>query len=240
MLPIKVIVAGLLAVAFIADCSKKKTTPVKGLATTPASVPTTATASQDIFDEFYKEDSSAGKKAMGAPAKNAPPSRSSVKPEFSENGRFVVQVSTVRSRVLADEVASKLSSKGYPAYVAQVENPTPSLYGTYYRVRIGGFTGISAAKSFGENSLSADGYEYWVDNRSNDNVGLQGSGMGGGDTYYSQPAPEQPTQPQAAPAPASTYTPEPASQEFQSSPAPAPAPSTPAAETKSEWGNEGW
>lgn len=240
MLPIKVIVAGLLAVAFVADCSKKKTTPDKGHATTPATVPTTATASQDIFDEFYKEDSSASKKATAPAPKSTTTSRSSVKPDFSDNGRFIVQVSTVRSRLLADEVASKLSAKGYPAYVAQVENPTPSLYGTYYRVRIGGFTGISAAKSFGENSLSAEGYEYWVDNRSNDNVGLQGGGMGSGDAYYSQPAPEQTMQPQATPAPASTYTPETASQEFQSSPAPAPAPATPATETKSEWGNEGW
>jgi hypothetical protein len=66
----------------------------------------------------------------------------------------------------------------YPAYTAAVQNPTPSLSGTYYRVRIGGFAGFAAAKAFAEKSLVTNGYQYWVDRKSNDNVGMEGNGLG--------------------------------------------------------------
>lgn len=255
MFPLKIVITGLVVFAVVASsgCLKKKSSKDKEFAATgTAQATTTPAASQDIFDEFYKEDSAAKKSpAVTTPE---PPARAPLNVAFSENGRFVVQVSTVRSRALADDITAKLNAKGYPAYVAEVMNPTPALSGTYYRIRIGGFTGISVARSFGENTLAAEGYEYWVDNRSNDNVGLQGDGMGGGDTYYtSQPAattpdyqpsyaaPATPYQPPAEPAkptPASSYTPESAAQEFETSP----STTTPAAGTqnKSEWGNEGW
>jgi len=265
MVPGKVLIAGILLITVMAGCSKKKEALDK---TTPTTTPVTTTpaASQDIFDEFYKEDTAARKAPEPQPVQREQPARSYEAPEFDENGRFVVQVSTVRSRALADDIASKLSAKGYPAYVAEVESPTPALPGTYYRIRIGGFNRVSKARSFGENILSAEGYEYWVDNRSNDNVGLQGGGMGGGDTYYSsQPAQTYQPEPSAYPSssnntyapatpsntyppPAQEYTPESATQEFNATPAPAPAtpaapatqPSTTPEEQNSEWGNEGW
>lgn len=244
MVPVNIIITGMVAIVVMSGCTKKKSPSDKDFTATPPT--TTPAASQDIFDEFYKEDTGQPKVAESKPVKKEPVVRSSITPEFTENGRYVVQISTVRSRSLADDVAAKLTAKGYPAYVAQVDNPTPSLSGTYYRVRVGGFNAISKARSFGENTLSADGFEYWVDNRSNDNVGLQGGSMGGGDTYYtSQPAPSYSEPEVATPAPAPKAAPSPApapasqpQQEFNATPAPA-APMAPA-DADNEWGNEGW
>jgi hypothetical protein len=264
MFPVKIVIAGLVVIAVMAGCNKKENSKETEFSSTPATTATKPTASQDIFDEFYKEDTAAKKAAATTPAQTEPVVRAPVTAEFSENGRFVVQVSTVRSRALADDISAKLSAKGYPSYVVQVDNPTPSLSGTYYRVRIGGFSRISAARSFGENTLAAEGYEYWVDNKSNDNVGLQGSGMGGGDTYYSsQPPsspepvnsfqssytspsavesqPQPPTEAPVAPVPASSYTPESATKEFEATPsttAPSPAPSPAPATTPDPVGKE--
>lgn len=220
MSPVNIFIAGLIIVTAMTGCTKKQAAEDKDFASTPAT--TTPAASQDIFDEFYKEDTTTRQDASIEPIKEEPVVRAAETVEFVENGRYVVQVSTVGSRALADEVAAKFSAKGYPSYVAEVQNPTPSLPGTYYRIRIGGFTGISTARSFGENSLVLDGYDYWVDNRSNDNVGLQGGDMGG-DTYYtseetSQPAYQeaepvaaQPAYNETQPAAAEVYSPEPVS-----------------------------
>ncbi|ERP32034.1 SPOR domain-containing protein [Chitinivibrio alkaliphilus] len=99
-------------------------------------------------------------------------------PEFYTDGAYVVQISTIASQDIAEDVARKLEDSGYPVYIAEVLNPSPQLLGTYYRVRIGGFRSISAAEQFGDNVLVPQGYSYWVDNRSNDNVGIGDYGLG--------------------------------------------------------------
>jgi hypothetical protein len=147
---------------------------------------TTPADTADIFKEFYSEDTTK-KKAGGKTTKagkqetfSPSASSSSFQPEFSANGRYTVQITCVRSKSFADGMTGKMKDKGYPAYVAEVQNPTPNLSGTLYRVRIGGFASLSAAKSFGENILTPSGYEYWVDKKSNDNVGMEGYGLGSG------------------------------------------------------------
>ena len=238
MLPGKLIVTGMLIMTVAAGCTKKKSDKDNEFASS-AKPATTQAATQDIFDEFYKEDSASAKTEK--PVQTQPVVRSHDTPSFSENGRYCVQVSTLPSRSLADAVAAKLSAKGYPSYVAEVQNPTPALPGTFYRVRIGGFDGVGAARSFGDGTLATDGYEYWVDKRSNDNVGLDGYGMGGsGDTYYSTPAEASgaystyPSEP--PPAPATTYTPEPAAEPEPPPPQPEAAPQTTTPATTNEWG----
>ena len=72
--------------------------------------------------------------------------------------------------MLADELATEFKEKGYPSYVIEVRNPTPSLTGTYYRVRIGGFSTSVDAKAFAENILVPAHFEYWVDRKANESA----------------------------------------------------------------------
>jgi hypothetical protein len=180
----KILCIGILVIlALFSGCNKGKNTAAKKAEINKA-LSTADTA--DIFKEFYSEDTakkSPAKKTFGKTAKNetfSPSAASSSQVEFSENGRYVVQVSCVKSEKFADKMAGGLKEKGYPAYVSEVQNPTPNLSGAYYRIRIGGFKAFSAAKSFGENTLSPNGYQYWVDKKSNDKVGMEGYGLGTG------------------------------------------------------------
>lgn len=174
--------------ALFIGCSKQdKQNAMKKGAELPAMGKKSALDTSDIFKEFYSDDTagqgetkkSSGKASLKGKTFSPASSAASASGEFSQNGRYVVQVSCVLSKSFAEKIASSLKEKNFPAYTAAVQNPTPQLSGTYYRVRIGGFGGISAAKSFGENSLVAAGYEYWVDKKSNDNVGMEGYGLGG-------------------------------------------------------------
>lgn len=142
----------------------------------------------DIFDEFYKEDLNSVEQTPTTPTRTdtQPVKQTTQKPKpstgFSENGRYVIQVSTVRTKAFAENLAAKLIDMGFPAYVAEVQNPKPELPGTYYRIRIGGFSTTVSAREFGESILKPEGYDYWVDNRANDRVGIDGSGLGSGNS----------------------------------------------------------
>ena len=169
----------------------------------------------DIFKEFYSDDTAgqAGSKKGSAKAASksqtfSPTSTVSASPgEFVENGRYVVQVSCVRSKSLAEKVAATFKEKKFPAYIAEVQNPTPALTGTFYRIRIGAFSGLSSAKSFGDNTLVPAGNEYWVDKKSNDNTGMEGYGLGNGAAQVSpSPSPSSSWSSSPAEAPASSET----------------------------------
>ena len=129
--------------------------------------------SDAIFDEFY-EESKPEKQEEITPPENLQKSPMRSQLQFFPNGQYVVQVTCVQSKNYARKIAIKMEDKGYPAYIAEVEDPTPNLAGLYHRVRIGGFSTYNSAKVFGEDYLVPDGYEYWVDNRSNDNIGFAG------------------------------------------------------------------
>ena len=180
----------MVTLACVFGCSKQeKTSAMKKSAEIPdisKSAPKNSDTA-DIFKEFYSDDTAQknpGKKQSNkfakAEPKNhtfSPASAGASAGEFSENGRYVLQVSCVKSRAYAKKMAEGLKEKGYPAYVAEVGNPTPALSGDYYRVRIGGFSAYSSAKAFGENTLSPSGLQYWVDKKANDKVGIEGSGL---------------------------------------------------------------
>ena len=204
----------LVILALFLGCSKGKNTAAKKTGGVPEISKTLSSTADtaDIFKEFYSEDTAkkspagkttgktrktAGKNETFSPASAASASSA----DFSENGRYVVQVSCVKSQSFADKMAGGLKDKGYPAYVAEVQNPTPSLSGTFYRIRIGAFKVFSAAKAFGENTLSPNGFQYWVDKKSNDKVGMEGYGLGAG------PAAGNATSSyENAPTPASTWS----------------------------------
>jgi hypothetical protein len=180
----------------------------------------------DIFNEFYKDSAVSPqmeKKNTKTFSMKVPESPAT---EFAENGRWVVQIATMGSRVLADELATEFKEKGYPAYMAEVQNPTPELQGTYYRVRIGAFASRSAAAAFGENVLKPANYDYWVDRKSNDGVGVESNF---GENSYSPPPPVYtPPAPAEPYAPVQTYKPpEPSSKDILPTPPAPPAPAPP-------------
>ncbi len=232
------------ALALIPGCNKKGAQPTakKGSGTLELSKKSSSDTS-DIFKEFYSDDTAgqgASKKSSAkAPSKTQTFSPSSAPSanagEFQENGRYVVQVSCVQAKSFAEKVVSTLKEKNFPAYIAEVQNPTPALTGTFYRIRIGGFGGFSSAKTFGDNTLVPGGYEYWIDKRSNDNTGMEGYGLGSGaGAASSAPASTgnagTPSSSWSSPAPATESS---SSSGFgqsdfnaaSSAPAPAPAPS---------------
>jgi len=248
----------MVTLACVFGCSKQeKTSAMKKSAEIPdisKSAPKNSDTA-DIFKEFYSDDTAQknpGKKQSNkfakAEPKNhtfSPASAGASAGEFSENGRYVLQVSCVKSRAYAKKMAEGLKEKGYPAYVAEVGNPTPALSGDYYRVRIGGFSAYSSAKAFGENTLSPSGLQYWVDKKANDKVGIEGSGLGGGpanpsatSSYESAATPAASSSwstanPTPSPSASATATPAPATQSQAApsaqsvEPAPAASPATP-------------
>ena len=196
MLPGKLLVVGVTATAlFFSGCVKKQKNSADLAAqksnTSTQTGSSNATSSDDIFNEFYKDENGSSDKVNSketfTPSGNASASKAnySSKTEFNENGRYVLQISTVRSHSFAEKLKNKLENAGFPAYVAEVENPTPALSGTYYRIRIGAFSTIAAARAFGENTLKSLGYDYWIDNKSNDMVGIDGSSFGNSGSSYS-------------------------------------------------------
>lgn len=205
----------MIAVALVlgfAGCKKDKETPA-----IIEEVPTTAAAETDTSATLAEEPAlqQVGKDKPGSAKNTFHPNASTDQAGFSDAGRYVVQVAVFKSKRQAANLVEKLANSGYPAYVAEVESPVPDLSGTYHRVRIGKFLNITDAKSFGENTLKPNGYDFWVDNKKNDAVGGDGSG-------YSAPAAAEPAY--SAPA----YTP--------SAPSEPAAPSEPTAPSSETWG----
>lgn len=169
----------------------------------------------------------------------APPTKPGL---IGTNGRYVIQVGIQPSERGANKIASKLSENGISSYLAQVENPG-ELEGTYYRVRIGYFATVDAARDYAKATLEPLGYAWWVDVRNNDDVGNPSATSSNSSTQatYSEPAPapqqsnngwNEPAAaapaPAPAPAPAAPPAPAPAAaNDGWDSPAPAAQPSTP-------------
>ncbi len=172
--------------------------------------------------------------AAPAPAKAAPVFSGSNQPQ--QDGQYVIQVGIKPSRKAAQAIADKLAESNISAYLVEVENPG-ELEGTYYRVRVGYFSTIASAQAYGKEVIAALNLDWWVDNRSNDQVGNPSGGYYGGSQSYDdsqsyeeeEPAPAPEPEPAPAPAPAKEAAPAPAP---AAQPAPAPAKPAPAPEAK--------
>ena len=180
--------------------------------------------------------------AAPAPAKAAPVFSGSNQPQ--QDGQYVIQVGIKPSRKAAQAIADKLAESNISAYLVEVENPG-ELEGTYYRVRVGYFSTIASAQAYGKEVIAALNLDWWVDNRSNDQVGNPSGGYYGGSQSYDDsqsyeeeepaPAPEPEPAPAPAPAPEAKPAPAPAAQPAPApaaQPAPAPAKPAPAPEAK--------
>lgn len=174
----------------VSGCKKDKEAPA-----IIEEVPAAATASETDTSATLAEEPSlqqVGGDKPGSAKNTFHPSASADKAGFSDDGRFVVQVAIFKSKRQAAGLVEKLAGAGYPAYVAEVENPIPELAGTYHRVRIGKFLKIADARAFGDNTLKPMGYDFWVDNKKNDAVGGDGSGYTAPEPSYSAPARSEP------------------------------------------------
>ena len=166
------------ALLLIAGCGKKAEEVQE-----PKAQP--SRTSEELFDSFDdSDDAPVTADAEMDAMENENTSDMYGEPAFTDDGRYVVQVSTIASEAIAEDVARKLEKKGWPVYLAEVDNPTPELIGHYFRIRVGGFDNIADAKAFGEGYLVPAGYDYWVDNKSNDNVGVGGDSYLGDDAAY--------------------------------------------------------
>jgi hypothetical protein len=214
--------------------------------------------SSDVFKEFYKDTAVASDASAKTFSLNAP---ESYIPEFSKNGRYVVQVSSQTSRTLASELTTELKEKGYPAYMVEIQNPSSDKQGTYFRTRVGGFATRSDAKAFGENILKPMKLDYWVDLKSNEGTPAEPSFNGGGasssftsgsSSYSSSSANSWSAPTPLSPAPSVSPAPTPASpspissgsSSSMSTPAPAPlpdiTPSPPPVKNARPLGSGGW
>lgn len=188
------LVASGLAVLLISGCKKEKEPAIieeVPAAAPPAETDTSATLAEEPDLQQVGKDQPGSAKSTFHPSGKGGMTPSADQAGFSESGRFVVQVAVFKSKRQAASLVEKLSGEGYPAYVAEVEDPAPGLSGTYHRVRIGKFLKIADARAFGENTLKPLGYDFWVDNKKNDAVG---AGAGDG---YSEPAAESVPAPSA-------------------------------------------
>jgi hypothetical protein len=163
----------------------------------------------------------------GKPGQKAKVSAAAQDAGFSDRGSFVVQVSVFKNKRQAASLVEKLANEGYPAYVAEVESPTPDMSGTYHRVRIGRFQRIADARAFGENTLKAQGYSFWVDNKKNDLVG------GSGEPAYAAPVSRPPplVEPREPREPSEPSVPSEPTEEAFGTPKAPPAAATPAETT---------
>lgn len=165
--------------SIVSGCAKKPKQPLSDAASSTASAPAVKKDSTDIFNEFYTDSAVALDKVKNIKTFTMKPSKAASKgavpetpgsytPSFSDNGRFIVQVASMASRWLADELATQFKEKGYPSYVLEVQNPTANLTGTFYRVRIGSFATSVEAKAFAENILVPAHFDFWIDRKSNE------------------------------------------------------------------------
>ena len=210
-----------LGLAWVVSACNKKEPPAVVEEVPPAptvQTDTTATLADEPDLKKVGDDAKPGRKAK--------PSANAQEAGFSDHGSFVVQVSVFKNKRGAAHLVEKLANEGYPAYVAEVESPTPEMSGTYHRVRIGRFQRIADARAFGQNTLKPSGYEFWVDNKKNDMVGGNGGGFSAEPAAVSRPSapaePKAPSEPSAPSMPSSeAYTAPKA--EAPAAPAPIPA-----------------
>jgi hypothetical protein len=250
MSAVRTLLIGILGtLCILAGCAKKPKQPSPAVSVSSTTGQTARTDSGDIFNEFYNDSAVDKAKTLKtfslhpstppAPGTASPANASgSYTPAFSDNGRYVVQVATMVSRWLADELATELKEKGYPSYVIEVQNPTQNLTGTYYRVRIGGFATRTDAQAFGENILVPARLSYWVDRKSNESSAPLESQLNQNFQSYGTSTYTPPSSPSYAPPPSSyesTIVPGPGATQGTYGQTPAPSSTGGWSDSSSKW-----
>ena len=211
-------------------------------ATVAPPAPTSAPAPRAAATAPQQPSRPAAPAAQARPQQQPAPARASGTHNFTPGGHYVVQVYSTASRAGANRLAARVKGMGFPAYIIEVQNPTPTLTGTFYRVRIGDFDSQISATAFGESALKPAGLDYWVDRKANDRLGVRIGAETAPAPAQAAAAPARPqqtapaAQPAAAPAkqaaPAATQpaAPAPAKQAAPAATKPAPKPAAPASD----------
>jgi cell division septation protein DedD len=132
------------------EASKAATTPAAPKSTPAAPVPAPAAAAS---------------KAPASATPALPPASAASKPtlppaaESPSGGQFVVQVAALADRKEADQVAQKLSAKGYAAFVLE---PAADAKDRFYRVRIGRFADRPTAERTVKQLAQEGPYKPWI------------------------------------------------------------------------------
>jgi len=90
-----------------------------------------------------------------------PPAQPSPQVVMDTEGKYTVQVSSWRTQRRAERDAQRFSDKGFNAYVQTAY--IPSLGGTWYRVRVGGYATKPEAREMAARLTGMLESGYWVD-----------------------------------------------------------------------------
>ena len=74
-------------------------------------------------------------------------------PQVDPDGVYTVQIGSFQDQKQANELASALQSKGYPVFIKSMASPDNK---NWYRVRVGTFGNIEAAKAYGESLKNSE------------------------------------------------------------------------------------
>lgn len=141
----------------------------KPVATTP-----TTTAAKPVAQPAAQTSAKPSAKPAAKPvAKSATPAAPASSAGLSEKGAYTLQVGIFNNERLANRTADKLKAQGFPAYVTHVQDPKPSMPGTYYRVRVGSFLTSQAARAYGQTNLAPAGVDFWADLKGRDTQAVQ-------------------------------------------------------------------
>lgn len=74
-------------------------------------------------------------------------------PQVDPDGVYTVQIGSFQDQKQANSLASALQSKGYPVFIKSMASPDNK---NWYRVRVGTFRNIEAAKAYGESLKNSE------------------------------------------------------------------------------------
>ena len=74
-------------------------------------------------------------------------------PQVDPDGVYTVQIGSFQDQKQANSLASALQSKGYPVFIKSMKSPDNK---NWYRVRVGTFGNIEAAKAYGESLKNSE------------------------------------------------------------------------------------
>ncbi len=210
------------ALALFSGCKKSEPAKVAPEADTAAVLPDPPEL--EPVDELFSEEAPAPEPEPEKPAPKIDPSAG-----LAPGGAYTLQVGIYNTERQASRAAEKLKAQGFPAYVARVQDPTPSLSGTFYRVRVGAFKTSAAARAYGKANLAPLGIDYWADLKGRDSQPVK-------QVFKPKPAAPAPAAPASAPAPVEPepkpVMPEPKPVDTAPAPVAPPEPPAPAQDTR--------